>query len=40
MKKDKKKMPSEDAIQTDPLGMYTGIPEDKMEKPQLDADDL
>ena len=27
-------------IQTDPFGMYTGIPVDKMEKPQQDADDL
>ena len=27
-------------IQTDPLGMYTGIPDDKTEKPQQDADDL
>lgn len=27
-------------IQTDPLGMYTGIPLDKTEKPQQDADDL
>ena len=27
-------------IQTDPFGMYTGVPADKVEKPQQDADDL
>lgn len=27
-------------IQTDPLGMYTGIPDDEKDKPQQDADDL
>ncbi|MBQ7330651.1 MAG: hypothetical protein IJW94_02520 [Oscillospiraceae bacterium] len=27
-------------IRTDPLGMYTGIPEDRLETPVQDADDL
>lgn len=33
--RDKKKK-----ISTDPLGSYTGVPEDKYEKPVQDADDL
>ena len=27
-------------IQVDPLGMYTGVPEDSEEQPVQDADDL
>ena len=34
MKKEKK------AIVTDPQGSYTGVPEDKWEKPVQEADDL
>lgn len=33
-------METYDLIQTDPLGSYTGIPEDPEEKPVQDADDL
>ena len=29
-----------DLLQTDPLGSYTGIPADPVEKPVQDADDL
>lgn len=31
---------SEDRIKTDPLGSYTGTPEDKDDEPVQDADDL
>ena len=29
-----------DSIHTDPLGMYTGVPENPLDKPVQDADDL
>lgn len=29
-----------ETINTDPLGMYTGVPENPFEKPVQDADDL
>lgn len=29
-----------DTIDTDPLGMYTGVPDNPYEKPVQDADDL
>ena len=31
---------SEDRIKTDPLGSYTGTPEDKDDEPVQDVDDL
>ena len=45
MKKEKRKpmdLPTDTSgvIRIDPLGMYTGIPDDKLDKPQQDADDL
>ena len=29
-----------DSVTTDPLGSYTGVPEDVIDKPVQDADDL
>ena len=51
MEKDKKFMPerspagtllrtAQEGIVTDPLGSYTGLPEDVYEQPVQDADDL
>ena len=51
MKKEKKSIPerypagtllrtAQEGIITDPLGSYTGLPEDIYEKPVQDADDL
>lgn len=31
---------NDSSIDTDPLGMYTGVPRDPYEKPVQDADDL
>ncbi len=34
------RLENDDSIETDPLGMYTGVPSDPYEKPVQDADDL
>ena len=31
---------SEDGIETDPLGSWTGVPKDRNDRPVQDADDL
>ena len=38
--KEIEKSKSEDRIQTDPLGSYTGIPDDNDKEPVQDVDDL
>jgi len=38
--KEDKKSKSEDRIQTDPLGSYTGTPDGEDQEPVQDADDL
>ena len=40
MKKKTKPVTEEQQSQTDPLGMWTGVPSDPYEKPVQDADDL
>ena len=39
-KNNTEKQGSPQEIVTDPFGMYTGIPEDPMDRPVQDADDL